>query len=112
MCSIHTKIRKSEGHLKTAAGTKERNGPPHLTGRGTLKLAGSPDHPPAKKALRIGICENVFSFRERKPSDIASRAPQQQKIDPARSYGQDLTVVVTCAVLGLVLGYVVGKADR
>jgi hypothetical protein len=107
------KLGKSEGLLKTAAGTKERNGPQKLSGRGTLKLVCNSDGlDTPKKVFRIGVCENVFSHRGNAPGDATQGHSEPRKGDENQKDSSDLTVVITCAVLGLVLGYVVGKSRR
>jgi hypothetical protein len=103
--------------LKVATGTNERNGPEGIKNRGELKLVAK-DNPP-KKIYRIGICENVFSPRGEtitKTGMIHRRSENETyQLDGASreaAFATQRDTLITCALFGLVLGYLAGRLGR
>ncbi|HUR97831.1 MAG TPA: hypothetical protein VMZ26_07130 [Pyrinomonadaceae bacterium] len=104
--------------MNFATGTKERNGPQRIKSReSSLTLVSNAGLP--KRIYNIAICENVFSQRQgglRKTEPtvqdltaaIAAAGGENQKAQTSES----METLITYAVLGLVLGYLVGKLDR
>jgi hypothetical protein len=99
--------------LNAATGAKEKSEAERIDRRGGLKLVSkSQCKDDSRKLFRIGICENVFKARERKLDD-QSETPSQgapEEGSPPELVG--LPVVLTCSLLGLLLGYLIGKSDR
>ena len=101
--------------MKVATETDERNGTERIKGRAHLRLIGKPDLP--KKGFRIGICESLFSPQEEiKKKESAARLNSDIFQPPGEGQQASITAtmetLITCAVFGVVLGYLVGKLNR